>query len=438
MDFKNSAEEAIELDSLDELSDFRSAFHIPLHNGKPAIYLCGNSLGLQPKKTTELILQELEDWKNLGVEGHFQAKSPWFAYHEFLRDSTAKLVGARPHEVVVMNSLTANLHFLMVSFYTPDVKRNKIIFEKGPFSSDRYAIATQASFHAHRGGNQLFDPAKALVELSPREGEFTHRTEDIIQVIEECGDELAMVLIGGVNYYTGQLFEIKEITKAAHKVGAIAGFDLAHAAGNAQLFLHDWDVDFAAWCSYKYLNGGPGGVAGAFVHERHADNKDLPRFAGWWGNDPTTRFTMPLEFMPKFGADGWQVSNAPVLSMAALRASMELFDKAGMEKLREKSIKLTGYATYLINKINKECNGLNYINIITPENARGCQLSLVVSKNGNEIYKNLSANGVITDWRNPDVIRIAPVPLYNTFTDVYNFGELLKKAIYETSKTPVI
>ncbi len=432
MIFENSKAFADVMDDKDELAEFRGRFHFPQVNNKSSIYLCGNSLGLQPKKTKEYIFQELEDWKNLGVEGHLHAKNPWFHYHEFLRDSTARITGALSHEVVVMNSLTTNLHLLMVSFYRPDAKRYKIIFEKGPFSSDRYALATQVKFHAERGGSKLFNPDDALIELNPRKGEITHRTSDIISTIKEHASELALVMIGGVNYYTGQLFDMKAITQAAHEAGAIAGFDLAHAAGNVPLQLHDWNVDFAAWCSYKYLNAGPGAVGGAFVHDRYATDKSLPRFAGWWGNDPETRFTMPLDFIPRKGADGWQLSNAPVFSMAALRASMEIFDEAGMERLSDKSKKLTGYLAFIINVLNEQCKGTNQITIITPEAERGCQLSLVIQHHGKLIHDYISEHGVISDWRHPDVIRVAPAPLYNSFNDVYNFGKLLSEAITAT------
>jgi len=433
MQFENTLEFAVELDRRDPLAEFKNQFYFPEINGERAVYFCGNSLGLQPKKTEAFILQELEDWKKLGVEGHMHARKPWFPYHEFLRASTARLVGALPHEVVVMNSLTVNLHLLMVSFYRPDASRYKIIFEHGPFSSDRYALASQVAFHAGKAGSQHFEPSRALVELQLRPGEFTHRTEDILEAIKLHGDELAMVMIGGVNYYTGQLFDIKTIAEAAHSVGAIAGFDLAHAAGNVDLKLHEWNVDFAAWCSYKYLNAGPGAVGGVFVHDRHSENHQLPRFAGWWGNDPDTRFEMPLEFVPRKGADGWQMSNAPIFSMAALRASMELFDEAGMDRLTDKSRKLTGYLSFIINEVNKTLKGDNIITIITPENDRGCQLSLVVLKNGKRIHDYLTTNGVISDWRHPDVIRIAPAPLYNSFVDVYTFGQLLLQAISENS-----
>jgi kynureninase len=432
MQFINSLDFARKLDDQDQLKDYRKQFLFPQHNGKETIYFCGNSLGLQPVKTREYILQELEDWKNLGVEGHFQAKHPWFPYHEFLRDSTAKLTGSLPAEVVVMNSLTTNLHLLMVSFYRPDSNRYKIIFEKGPFPSDRYALASQAEFHAPKNG---FDPEKALIELEPRKGENFHRTEDILDTIDKHKSELALVMIGGVNYYTGQLFDMKEITRATHKAGAVAGFDLAHATGNVELKLHDWDVDFAAWCSYKYLNGGPGAVGGAFVHERYTVQKNLPRFAGWWGNDPSNRFTMPEKFEPVKSADAWQLSNAPVLSMAALRASMEIFDRAGMESLVAKSKILTSYLSYIINEVNISCKGANHINVITPETDKGCQLSLVIEKNGKAIHDYLTSQGIISDWRHPDVIRVAPVPLYNNFEDVFSFGKHLMKAV-QNQNTP--
>jgi kynureninase len=420
--FENNLGFAAELDAKDPLASYRDQFLFPSMGRDRSVYFCGNSLGLQPKATAEFIKQELEDWSELGVEGHLHARKPWLPYHEFLRESTARLVGALHHEVVVMNSLTTNLHLLMVSFYRPDKKRFKIIFENGPFSSDRYVFESQARFHG-------FDPAEALVELKLRDGEETHRNEDVIQAIHDCGDSLALVLIGGVNYYTGQLFDMATITHEAHAVGAIAGFDLAHATGNVPLQLHDWDVDFAAWCSYKYLNAGPGAVGGVFVHDRHADNKNLPRFAGWWGNDPDTRFSMPTEFIPRKGADGWQLSNAPVFSMAALRASMELFDRTGMTTLREKSRRLTAFLEFVVGEINNTVEGINNIRILTPEEWRGCQLSLVVSKNGKAIHDQLLASGVIADWRHPDVIRVAPVPMYNSFTDVFEFGQCLLKAI---------
>jgi kynureninase len=430
MQYQFNEDFALKMDQEDILKDFRNEFLFPQHQGKNTIYFCGNSLGLQPKNSRKYILEELDDWNEFGVEGHMHARHPWFPYHEFLRTSTAAITGALAHEVVVMNSLTTNLHLLMVSFYRPDAKRYKIIFEKGPFSSDRYALASQAAFHA--GSSKLFDPSKALIELEPRPGESFHRTEDILATIQEHRDELALVMIGGVNYYTGQLFDMKAITEAGHAAGAMVGFDLAHATGNVELKLHDWGVDFAAWCSYKYLNAGPGAVGGVFVHDKHANNESLPRFSGWWGNDPDTRFTMPEKFIPRKGADGWQLSNAPVFSMAALRASMDLFEKAGMDKLISKSKKLTGYLEYIIHQINEKCKDLNTIKIITPAD-RGCQLSLVIEKNGKELHQYISNHGVISDWRHPDVIRVAPVPMYNSFEDVYRFGILLEQAIKETT-----
>ena len=427
--YKNSLEYAKKADSEDKLSKFRTHFHFPIHKERNALYFCGNSLGLQPINAQKYIIEDLEDWRKLGVDGHLQAKHPWLPYHEFLRESTAKIVNAAPHEVVVMNSLTANLHFLMVSFYRPDSDRYKIIFENNLFPSDRYALGSQAKFHSTRNGTTHFNPDEALIELSPRKGEVHLRTEDIVAKIEQHKDSLALVMLGGVNYYSGQVFDMKTITAETHKVGAVCGFDLAHAAGNINLELHDWDVDFAAWCSYKYLNAGPGAVGGAFVHDRHSNNFNLPRFAGWWGNDPKTRFSMPEEFIPQKGADGWQLSNAPIFSMAALRASMEIFDNTNMNALTSKSKKLTGFLEFIINEVNSNSNGRNHIKIITPSNSRGCQLSLVIKNDGKELYDFLITNGVIADWRYPDVIRIAPTPLYNNFEDVFIFGDLLLDGI---------
>ena len=428
---ENSLAFAQQQDSVDELSSFRNRFHIPVHHGKQTIYFCGNSLGLQPKKTSEYVNQELTDWANLGVEGHFKRDTGWFAYHELLRQPIANLVGAKPIEVVVMNHLTVNLHLLMVSFYRPTKTRYKIICEGGAFPSDRYALQSQVKFHG-------YDPADALIELQPSQGEEIIRHEDILRAIADCGDSLALVMFGGVHYFTGQVLDMPSITKAAHAVGAYAGFDLAHAMGNIKLSLHDWDVDFAAWCSYKYLNGGPGTVGGIYVHERHATNKELPRFAGWWGNDPAVRFKMPHQFVPVASADSWQLSNAPILPMAALRASLELFDEAGINRLTEKSLALTSYLLFVIRDVLREKNKENLIQILTPFEAqkRGCQLSLQFSVNGKAIFDQLTNEGVIADWREPDqagrgsgVIRIAPVPLYNTFEDVFRFGELLGNAI---------
>ncbi len=420
MNFEANINFAQKLDAADPLKAFRNEFHLPKQpNGDPAIYFCGNSLGLQPKLAAAYVQQELEDWANLGVEGHFHARHPWMPYHQFLTDATAELVGAKPHEVVTMNSLTVNLHLMMVSFYRPTAQRYKILIEANAFPSDRYAVQSQLKYHG-------FSPQTGLLELPLRPGEVTHRTADILQFIETRGSEIALVLLSGVNYYTGQYFDIPAITAAAHAAGCCVGWDLAHAAGNLPLQLHNWDVDFAAWCSYKYLNAGPGGLSGVFVHERHAENFDLPRFAGWWGHDQQTRFTMPREFHPMRGAEGWQLSNPPILPLAALRASLEIFQKANIQRLREKSQLLTGYTAFLLNQIGKE-----RLHILTPDtpSERGCQLSLVLPKNGKKVFEAITKAGVICDWREPDVIRIAPVPLYNTFTEVYRFYEILQQCI---------
>ncbi len=420
MHYEFSEDFATSQDQYDSLSLYRNRFHFPLINGKKAVYLTGNSLGLQPDKAEQYILQELEDWKRYGVEGHFQAKNPWFSYHEPFAQLLAPLVGAKPSEVVAMGSLTNNLHVLMVSFYRPTQKRFKILSEQKAFPSDLYALDSQARFHG-------FDPAEAVVEIGPREGETIIRKEDILQKINELGDSLAMVMMGGVNFYSGQLFPLEEITTTAHKTGAIVGFDLAHAAGNVQVDLHDWGVDFAAWCSYKYLNSGPGSVAGIFVHEKHHADESLPRFNGWWGNKADSRFKMERNFQPFHSAEAWQLSNAPVFSMAIHRASLEIYNEAGMKALTEKSQKLTGYAEAVIQKINSDA-GAELIQIITPADPaeRGCQLSLVMKKNGKGVFDTLTKNGVLTDWREPDVIRIAPVPLYNSFRDVFDFYSTLK------------
>jgi kynureninase len=409
---------AAELDEQDPLRKYREQFHLPRQaNGKEHIYLCGNSLGLQPKSTAAFVQQELTDWANLGVEGHFHAQNPWMPYHEFLTASTARLVGAQPEEVVVMNSLTVNLHLLMVSFYRPTKERFKIIIEADAFPSDRYAVASQLKFHG-------YDPAEAMIELRSKSGHPVIPTEEILEVIEREGDQVALVMLGGVNYYSGQAFEMDKITQAGHAKGCVVGFDLAHAAGNLHLQLHDWDVDFACWCSYKYLNSGPGGLSGVFVHARHAHNADLPRFAGWWGHNKENRFKMPPWFEPMPGAEGWQLSNPPILALAALRASMEIFDKVGMSALREKSVKLTGYFEALLKARLQSDN----IRVITPSDPdhRGCQLSLQTQSNGRALFDQLTAAGVIADWREPDVIRLAPVPLYNSYMDVWEFVELVR------------
>lgn len=423
MHYENTLDFAKLQDQNDSLKSYRTQFHIPQHEGKDCIYLVGNSLGLQPKATRQFIEQELHDWETLGVEGHFdkRAKRPWFHYHKFLKDHLAKLAGAIPSEVVSMNSLTTNLHLLMVSFYRPTKKRFKIITEIGAFPSDQYALETQIRFHG-------LDPAEALVEMAPRDGEHTLRTEDILTTIDEHKDDLALIMMAGVQYYTGQLFDIPAITKKGHEVGAIVGFDLAHAYGNVPLSLHDDEVDFAAWCSYKYLNSGPGSVSGIFVHDKHGKNTQLNRFAGWWGHDEGQRFQMKKGFIPMKGADGWQLSNVNVLSSAAFLASLEIFGEVGMEGLREKSLKLTGYLEFLLKALNEDAEK---IQIITPKDPdqRGCQLSLLVENGGKELFDQLNANGVIADWREPNVVRVAPVPLYNSFEDIYKFVEILKKLI---------
>ncbi len=411
------------LDAADPLASFRSRFAIPEQNGAPQVYFCGNSLGLQPHDARTAVVEELDAWAKFGVAGHFEGKHPWYPYHEFCRDAAAHIVGAQPSEVVMMNALTVNLHLLMVSFYRPTAERYRIVIERGAFPSDRYAVGSQASFHG-------FDPADAVVELGPREGEHTLREEDIEAYLDEHGNSVALVMLGGVNYYTGQLFDLRRITRAAHACGAVAGFDLAHAAGNASLALHDWGVDFAAWCSYKYLNSGPGSVAGAFVHERHGRDASLPRFAGWWGNNPDTRFTMPESFSPHVGAEGWQLSNAPVLSMASFRASGDLFLQAGMQRLRRKSLALTGHLEAAIDAI-----GADAIEILTPREPerRGCQLSLCVRRNASALQEALENAGVVGDFRPPDVVRVAPVPLYNTFEDVVRFAHVLRDVTRPTA-----
>ncbi|MFM2207555.1 MAG: kynureninase [Bacteroidota bacterium] len=421
--FQNTLEFALQSDRADSLSSFRERFYFPQVNGKDAVYFTGNSLGLQPRSTQHYILNELEDWATFGVEGHFHARMPWFSYQDFLTEQIAEVLGAKPVEVVSMNSLTTNLHLLMISFYRPTPTRYKIICEYDAFPSDLYAVQSQTAFHG-------FDPEKAVVYLKPREGEVALRDEDVVQAIREHGDSVATVMLGAVNYYTGQFFDIPSITSAAHEVGATCGFNLAHAAGNVSLRLHDWQADYACFCSYKYLNAGPGGVSGIFVHERHADDSSLPRLAGWWGNDPDTRFKMPRTFVPAKGARSWQQSNAPVLSMAALKASLDIFREAGMDRLRNKSEQLTGYLEFIVRSLNAALPE-PLIRIITPENParRGCQLSLVFNRHGKTLFRKLTERGVIVDWREPDVIRAAPVPLYNSFEDVFRFGEILSEEL---------
>lgn len=412
------AECAASLDEADSLKDFRERFLIPkAADGRDAIYLTGNSLGLQPKTTRAYIEAELDDWARLGVEGHLHAAHPWLPYHEFLTEKMARVVGAKPIETVVMNSLTVNLHLMLVSFYRPEGRRRKIIIEKGAFPSDRYAVESQLKFHSVADG---------LIELAPHDGEATLRTDDIIEAIEREGDELALVMLGGVNYYTGQAFDIEAITAAGHRAGAIVGFDLAHAAGNLELRLHDSNADFAVWCSYKYLNAGPGGIAGAFVHERHAKDFDRPRFAGWWGHDKATRFLMGPDFVPLEGVEGWQISNPPIFQLAALRASLDIFDEATMSALRAKSEKLTAHLERLLSEV-----GSDRIEIITPTDPqqRGCQLSIRVKDAKRGLFDAITSRGVVADWREPDVIRVAPVPLYNTFKDAEDFANILRECL---------
>lgn len=418
--FKNDLAFAKEHDSNELLKNYRKRFIFPQHKGKDVIYFTGNSLGLQPTSTQSYIQQELNDWGKFGVEGHFLAQNPWLSYHELLTEKMAKIVGALPAETVMMNQLTVNLHLLMVSFYRPTKSRFKVLCEAKAFPSDQYALQSQIKFH----GNSLED---TLIEVAPREGEYHIREEDIFAAIEKNKDSLALIMIGGVNYFTGQVFDMKAIAEAGHKAGAIVGFDLAHAAGNIKLQLHDWNVDFAAWCSYKYLNSGPGSVAGAFVHEKHLSNTDLPLFAGWWGHDKKTRFLMDSTFVPMQTAERWQMSNAPVLSMAACRASLDIFDEVGMDALIVKSNKLTSYMEFVIEEVNQEKN--NCLQIITPKENRGCQISIVANGYGKNLYNALIENGVIPDWREPNVIRCAAVPLYNSFEDIYTFGETLKKLL---------
>lgn len=421
MIFEHNRGFAQRLDEDDSLKDFRQLFHFPTQkNGSDFLYFCGNSLGLQPRTAKQALDSELEDWANLGVEGHFHGKKPWFHYHKFLTEHSAELVGGRHHEVVIMNQLTVNLHLLMVSFYKPTKTRFKIIMEAGAFPSDMYAIESQVKFHG-------YDYDEAVIEIEPREGEHTLRTEDILRIIEENGEQTALVFFAGVQYYTGQFFEIEKITAAAHSVGAIAGWDLAHTAGNLPLKLHDWKVDFAAWCSYKYLNSGPGNVSGVFVHEKHGLDENTHRFAGWWGHKESERFQMKRGYIPEPGAAGWQMSNAPVFGMAVHLSSLEIFHKAGMENIRAKSKMLTAYLQETLKYVQNNNPALDF-NVITPENPehRGAQLSILVKKNGKALFDYITENGVIADWREPNVIRLAPAALYNSFTDIYELGETMK------------
>lgn len=428
MEYSNTLEFARDQDRADPLAGFRERFHHPQANGKQALYFAGNSLGLMPRTAHEAIETELMDWASLGVEGHFQATNPWIDYHSLLTPLIAEIVGARETEVVCMNTLTTNLHLLFVSFYRPDRQRFKIISEAKMFPSDRYMLETQARFHG-------FDPDDAIIEIEPRKGEFLIREQDILAAIEEHSDELALVFFGAVNYFTGQYFNLPQLTRAAHDAGAMAGFDLAHAAGNLPMQLHDWDVDFAAWCSYKYLNASAGNVAGIFVHQRHSENFDLPRFGGWWGHNKERRFLMENHFQPMAGAEGWQISNGPVLGLAVKKASLEILAEAGMQNLREKSIKLTGYLEFVLRDIfdatATDCPSPVMLRIISPEDpeSRGCQLSLKLVGIDRQFLRDMMEQGIVADFREPDVIRMAPVPLYNSFEDIYHAGVILKSLL---------
>ena len=427
MNFQNTREFAQQLDAQDELFKYRDEFIFPTVNGTKVIYFTGNSLGLQPKRTKAYVDEVMNDWANLAVEGHFYADKPWWDYHERFAAPLSGIVGAKPSEITVMNTLTVNLHLMMVSFYRPTQKKYKILCEEKAFPSDQYMFQSQAQFHAQHLG---INPSEIIVEIKRREGEHNIRLEDILTKIEEVGDELALVLIGGVNYYTGQVFDMKTITAAAQKTGAYVGWDLAHAAGNVELQLHNWNVDFACWCSYKYMNSGPGNASGCFVHEKHHHDNDLPRFAGWWGHNKERRFKMEPDFDPVHGADGWQISNLPILSLAPYLASVEMFAEVGMSKLIKKRNLLTSYLEFILHEIDKEIDGTEF-EIITPQNQeeRACQLSVYLHGQGRSLFEYLMKNGVITDWREPNVIRLAPAPFYCSFEDMYEFGQILKRGI---------
>jgi kynureninase len=424
MTFQNTKAFAQELDKQDPLHHYKNEFIFPQHKGKNVVYFTGNSLGLQPKRTKKYIDEVMNDWANLAVEGHFYADKPWWDYHERFANPLGKIVGAKPSEVTVMNTLTVNLHLLMVSFYRPTKTRYKIICEEKAFPSDQYMFQSQVHFHGYKTED-------AIVEIKRREGEHNIRIEDVLAKINEVGDALALVLIGGVNYYTGQVFDIKTITEAGHKVGAKVGWDLAHAAGNIKLELHDWNVDFACWCSYKYMNSGPGNASGCFIHEKHHNDSDLPRFAGWWGHNKERRFKMEPQFEPVQGADGWHISNLPILSLAPYLASVEMFDEVGMDALIQKRNHITAYLEFVLHEIDKEVNST--FEIITPQNQeeRASQLSVFLHGEGRSLFDYLMINGVITDWREPNVIRLAPVPLYCSYEDMYDFGQILKQGILQ-------
>jgi len=421
MQFQNTTDFARQLDKKDPLSTYKKEFHFPQVNGKNVIYFTGNSLGLQPKSSQKYVDEVMEDWKNFGVEGHFHARKPWIDYHERLIGPLAKVVGAKPEEVTVMNTLTVNMHLLMVSFYRPTKSRFKIICEEKAFPSDQYMLASQVRFHG-------FKPEESIVEVKKRDGEHFWRTEDIVSKINGLGNELALILIGGVNYYNGQVFDMEAITEAGHHVGAKVGWDLAHAAGNIKLELNNWKVDFAAWCSYKYMNSGPGHVSGIYINEKYLNKKDIPRFEGWWGHDKERRFLMEPEFQPMPNVEAWQLSNPPILSLAPYLASLEIFEAVGINSLVEKSVMLTSYLEFILKEIDKEVD--SGFEIITPAK-RGAQLSVFLHGEGKPIFDYLMKNGVITDWREPNVIRLAPVPLYCSFEDMYEFGQILKKGILQ-------
>jgi kynureninase len=431
MQYNTERSFAQQLDQQDPLKDFRQEYLFPQHQGRDCLYFCGNSLGIQPKGAMDALRTEMDRWRELGVEGHFEGELPWTEYHKALTEPSAHIVGARPEEVIIMNTLTVNLHLMMVSFYRPTKERFKIIMEAGAFPSDQYAVETQVKFHG-------YDPEEAIIEVMPRAGKMTLEPQDILSTIEEHGAETALVLFGGLNYYTGQLFDMPAITEAGHRAGAMVGFDLAHAAGNVPLQMHDWDVDFAVWCTYKYINSGPGALSGCFIHERHVNNRELPRFAGWWGQDEKRRFLMEKGFVPNPGAEGWQISNAPIMAFPPMKVSHELHYRAGMPALRQKSKQLTGYLEYLIDELNKEGKNYEFITPRDPEQ-RGAQLSFITGSEGKDLFDYLSENGVICDWREHNlpneegeaaksgVIRIAPAPIYNSYLDVWELVDLLRR-----------
>lgn len=427
MNFQNTRAFAKELDLQDEIAAYKDQFIFPKVNGNPVIYFTGNSLGLQPKRTQPFIDEVMKDWAEMAVEGHFYADKPWWDYHERLAKPLSEIVGAKPSEITVMNTLTVNLHLLMVSFYRPTVKKFKIICEEKAFPSDQYMLQSQVAFHAAYLG---FDPKEAIVEIKRRPNEHNIRLEDVLDLIEAEAECLALVLIGGVNYYTGQVFDMETITKAGQKTGAYVGWDLAHAAGNVELKLHDWGVDFASWCSYKYMNSGPGNASGCFIHQKHHNDKELHRFAGWWGHNKERRFKMEPQFEPVIGADGWQISNLPILSLAPYLASLEMFAEVGMTKLIKKRNLLTAYLEFVLHEIDNEIDNTAF-EIITPtqQSERACQLSVYLHGQGRTLFEYLMKNGVVTDWREPNVIRLAPAPFYCSFEDMYAFGQVLKSGI---------